>query len=409
MPLPALRYPPEREAEARRLGGALLRSLDRPGAADAVEAAFSGKLFRREMLRDALGEDLLDDLAVFNLMDVNGELARSLFSARVVGGRVFITDLPRKGFLREPLYVDPLWEAPAFSRMLVAAQARNGLDLGCGCGALAIAMSGHCQRVWASDINPRALEIARFNAALNGADNITFVESDLFDAFEPNLKFDQVVFNSPVGMEFAARHMLEAGEEVLERFFSALPLRLNTGGVVQVNMCVKDWRGDPFFGRMRRWLGPHAEGFQHVFMQLWRRDAGPRFHLYRLFGSLRSARNCFKCTGVSRGFLTLRRQAGGQSWVLPTNYHLWVHDAPDQAAGRIIIAALDASAAEGEAGGLAPQPETAALLRPVDTRRRPLSAAAMHGSVRRKVWLGAGLGAGIFTLFTFVAYALSAE
>ena len=58
------------------------------------------------------------------------------------------------------------------------------LDLGTGTGVLAMLAARHSKQVVATDINPRALEFARFNAALNGIDNIDFIEGDMFEAVE---------------------------------------------------------------------------------------------------------------------------------------------------------------------------------------------------------------------------------
>ena len=43
----------------------------------------------------------------------------------------------------------------------------SALDLGTGCGVQALHLAGHADRVVATDVNRRALEIARFNAELN--------------------------------------------------------------------------------------------------------------------------------------------------------------------------------------------------------------------------------------------------
>ena len=44
----------------------------------------------------------------------------------------------------------------------------SALDLGTGCGVQALHLAAHSERVVATDVNTRALRLARFNAALNG-------------------------------------------------------------------------------------------------------------------------------------------------------------------------------------------------------------------------------------------------
>jgi methylase of polypeptide subunit release factors len=59
-------------------------------------------------------------------------------------------------------------------------RAGRALDLGCGAGTLALAMAQKCDRVVATDINARAVQLARMNAALNGLGNVDCRVGDLF-------------------------------------------------------------------------------------------------------------------------------------------------------------------------------------------------------------------------------------
>lgn len=53
------------------------------------------------------------------------------------------------------------------------------LDLGCGCGVLGLLAARHAGHVTALDVNPRAVAFTRFNAALNGCDNLEALDGDL--------------------------------------------------------------------------------------------------------------------------------------------------------------------------------------------------------------------------------------
>lgn len=79
---------------------------------------------------------------------------------------------------------------------LVERAGRGGtfLEIGTGSGAIAIALAKGGARGTATDLSPRALEIARGNAERHGVlDRITFVEADLF----AEGSFDLVISNPP--------------------------------------------------------------------------------------------------------------------------------------------------------------------------------------------------------------------
>ncbi len=71
----------------------------------------------------------------------------------------------------------------------------RALDLGTGCGVQALHLSGHADEVVATDVNPRALAVTAFNAALND------VRVDVRDGslWEPvaDQRFDLVTTNPP--------------------------------------------------------------------------------------------------------------------------------------------------------------------------------------------------------------------
>lgn len=73
------------------------------------------------------------------------------------------------------------------------------LDLctGSGCIALALADALPKAKVYATDINDTALELARENARHNQISNVTFLRSDLFNEISPSFKFDLIVSNPP--------------------------------------------------------------------------------------------------------------------------------------------------------------------------------------------------------------------
>jgi 16S rRNA G1207 methylase RsmC len=81
------------------------------------------------------------------------------------------------------------------------------LDLGCGYGpiALALAVRSPGTTVWAVDVNERAIELTRENAAAAGLDN---VHATLPDGVEKELRFTAMYSNPPIHIGKPALHPL---------------------------------------------------------------------------------------------------------------------------------------------------------------------------------------------------------
>jgi 16S rRNA (guanine1207-N2)-methyltransferase len=83
------------------------------------------------------------------------------------------------------------------SRAPAPPQEGSILDLGCGYGPVAIAVAKRAAgaRVWAIDVNERALELTRANALALGVENVTALKPDEVPA---ELLFDAIYSNPPI-------------------------------------------------------------------------------------------------------------------------------------------------------------------------------------------------------------------
>jgi methylase of polypeptide subunit release factors len=111
------------------------------------------------------------------------------------------------------------------------------LDLGTGNGVQALAAARHARRVVATDLNPRALDFARFNARLNGCEQI---ECRRGDGFAPvaGERFDLIVCNPPFVVTPSTRFLYRDNDMELDGFCRRLareaPAHLAEGGVFQM-------------------------------------------------------------------------------------------------------------------------------------------------------------------------------
>ncbi|MBU6318324.1 MAG: methyltransferase [Alphaproteobacteria bacterium] len=339
MSLPRLASDQISQLDCAQLGRKLKEAfLKEPTGAAGV---FSGKQVRRAEVEALIGSQSIKDLTVLGIFETcPGDGLTSRFAVRHVLRKVLVTDHPKSRFRDEALIVDPLWEGPALARMMPNRRRRLSLDLGTGCGILALVLAQWSDHVIASDINPRALAMGDLNARLNSVDNISFVHSDLFEALEGQ-RFDQIVFNAPVGTEFRPRHMLEAGEFILETFFKAMPHHLADNGVVQLNLCFRDWPNDSFVGRMRSWMGPTKPAFGSVLLRLWKRSSGLKFLFEKALEAISAGPGALSCEAVSRGIITLMRSPVPTHTEIDVNYHQWPPQPSIGHVGEAIVAAIE--------------------------------------------------------------------
>lgn len=139
------------------------------------------------------------------------------------------------------------------------------LDLGTGCGIQSLHASRHAGHVTATDISPRALAFARFNAALAGVEaNGTSLDLRLGSMLEPvaGERFDLVVSNPPFVITprrgdvptYEYRDAGRTGDAVVRDLVTSVGRVLAPGGVAQL---LGNWeirRGERWDERVGQWL-----------------------------------------------------------------------------------------------------------------------------------------------------------
>ncbi|MDE0776624.1 MAG: class I SAM-dependent methyltransferase [Nocardioides sp.] len=163
----------------------------------------------------------------------------------------------------------------------------SALDLGTGCGVQALHLAQHAQRVVATDVNARALAVARFNAALNDVDDVVEVRDGSF--FEPvrEERFDLIATNPPfvispaTGERLVYRDSGLPGDRVVEDIVRAAPAHLAPGRCqVLANWIIAADR--PWDERLSEWIAADHDALvvqrevldPSAYVELWLKDAG---------------------------------------------------------------------------------------------------------------------------------------
>ncbi len=138
------------------------------------------------------------------------------------------------------------------------------LDIGTGTGIAALASAGAARHVWATDITARSAHFAELNRRLNGIENITVLQGDMYEPVS-GLTFDRIVTHPPYvpgkTSKFIFREGGEDGEQIFRRAVEGLPEHLRPGGRFYSMLMASDREGETFEQRIRKWLAAQADEF----------------------------------------------------------------------------------------------------------------------------------------------------
>lgn len=175
--------------------------------------------------------------------------------------RLFVASDLRQRRIESDYVVGPGPASFLLARFVRPCGGGRGLDLGCGSGILSLLLATSGASVVAVDINPRAVALARFNAALNGHRNISaragdFLTDEVADEIED--RFDTVVSNPPFVLAPSSRLVYRdrplPGDRVGERTVRRVSRALAPGGRGYV-LCNWIGRGKSDWSEpVRRWV-----------------------------------------------------------------------------------------------------------------------------------------------------------
>jgi methylase of polypeptide subunit release factors len=210
----------------------------------------------------------------------------------------------------------------ALARLAVHRTVDNVLDLGTGCGVQAVLLAGRAKRVTATDVNPRALELAALSCALSGVPEVEPLHGPLLEPVRGR-RFDMIVSNPPfVIAPKSGRHAYrESGlpdDEFCRRLVVESPRVLSPGGHGRF---LANWlhiEGVPWEERVGQWaadsgcdvwIAQRDVQDPAEYAELWLRDSGeagtPEYDdRYREWLDYFEAG---RVTGVGFGWIALRR------------------------------------------------------------------------------------------------------
>ncbi len=218
----------------------LSRAQTRAEAAGLIPDDMLGLMLECGLLREQ-GEDLIPRAM---LLHIEGFLVASDHSSAIDAKQVEMV----------------LWPNPTskfLARFAVRRHSRATLDLGTGSGILSLGASRYSDGVVATDLNERAVKCARFNARLNGIENIEVLGGDCF-APVAGRRFDLILSNPPFFITPQSEYLFCENQMDLDglcrRLVKEAPAYLNEGGYLEMLCEFAQIKGQPWEERVAEWL-----------------------------------------------------------------------------------------------------------------------------------------------------------
>ena len=202
----------------------------------------------------------------------------------------------------------------------------SALDLGTGSGIQALHLAEHTERIVSTDVNPRALDLARLTLGLSLEPGSTHPDLRLGSLYEPVAgdTFDLIVSNPPYVMtpphdsHLLYRESRFTADGLMRAVVTGAPAHLAEGGLLHV---VGNWAitaSQPWEDRLAAWIAPtgcdalvlRRETLDiYEYVELWLADAGltasPKFRdTYRRWVSYFDT---LGIVAVGMGWISLRR------------------------------------------------------------------------------------------------------
>ncbi|MCW2831712.1 MAG: transferase [Aeromicrobium sp.] len=245
---------------------------------------------------DAALPGLVEPLAAAGILATSGDEVRARIDIRPYGDEIhdwWIVCDPTSGLdgRQAPMgaeYVLGISEASSsLAQLTVREPVGRALDLGTGCGVQALHLAQHAAQVVATDVNPRALAMARLTARLNDI-NIDVRDGSLFDPVAGET-FDLIATNPPFVISPPGSNVLVyrdsgmPGDSVVRHLVENAAEHLTDGGWCQIlanwaHHDGSDWQDDVgawLEGQpLDAWVLQREVVDPAAYVEMWLADAG---------------------------------------------------------------------------------------------------------------------------------------
>jgi methylase of polypeptide subunit release factors len=267
----------------------------------------------------------VEDLARLGLVERRGDAAHPLVRIVPHDHLLIASDVRLRPGEPAPADHVPGVHRPSvtLAHLTVRRPVRTFLDLGTGCGVEGLLASPHSERVLATDVSPRAVNFAAFNAQLNLATNIEFRAGSWFDPVGDE-RFETIACNPPYvispASEYIYRDSVLKGDSVSEQVVRSIPPHLEEGGFATIAI---SWIADPdsdVTAPVERWLsGSGCDAWLLHYRTdtpletaaVWNStESGDATRYAQLIDSWLAYYRDLGIRGIAYGSLLLRRRAG---------------------------------------------------------------------------------------------------
>jgi hypothetical protein len=211
---------------------------------------------------------------------------------------------------------------------MIRRPSRLALDMGTGCGLLALLKSAESDRVIAADRNSRAVRMTDFNVRLNGLTNVDCREGDLFEPVN-GLKFDLILSNAPFVISPSSGYLYldggMQGDQFCQRLVRGAAQHLTEKGYCQFLCNWAHLQGQDWEERLKHWFEGTgcnvwvmrgATEDPTVYAKKWiehiEADESPDFP--RIYEEWMDFYRRERIEAISMGMITMQRSPGAPNW-----------------------------------------------------------------------------------------------